>query len=286
MSRLGIPGIAKALSKWRDLPWCANPACTAKPLVQAVSRRHMGMRLFEQWFCSPDCFENGAQHKIVELLSARDKQEKPPTLRMPLGLLLVSRGILSHEQLKIALDRQRASGANFGDVVQELGFATQQHVTAAVAAQWACPVFSLGERPLPAEARIPRCLLELYGMLPVHFSQLGRRLMVGFVTRVQHHILYTIERMTSYTATPCFITATEYRKHIQSLAAAAATENELVFERTSRFDDGLTEIAKLVRNYVCQAGAEEARFGMCGDYLWVRILGRQEMDLLFRMQND
>jgi len=97
----------------------------------------MGTRLFEQWFCSPACFEYGAQHKIVELLSARDKQEKPPTLRMPLGLLLLSRGILSHEQLKIALDHQRVSGANFGDVVQQLGFATQQQVTAAVAAQWA-----------------------------------------------------------------------------------------------------------------------------------------------------
>jgi len=284
MSRLSIPGIARALSKWRDLPGCGNPACTAKPLMQAVSKRNMGVRLFELWFCSPDCFENGAQQKIVELLSARDKHENPPTSRMPLGLLLLSRGILSHEQLKTALDHQRASGANFGDAVQELGFATQQHVTAAVAAQWACPVFSLGDRPLPAEVHIPRCLLELYGMLPVHFSQIGRRLMVGFVTRVQHHILYTIERMTSCTATPCFITATEYRQHMQSLAVAT-TENELVFERTSRLGDSFAEIAKLVRNYVSQAGAEEARFGMCGDYLWVRILGHQEMDLLFRMQN-
>jgi hypothetical protein len=285
MSRLNIPGIAKVLSKWRDLPGCANPACTAKPLMQAISKRTAGMRLFEQWFCSPDCFENGAQQKIVELLSARDRQEKLPTLRMPLGLLLLSRGILSHEQLKIALDRQRASGTNFGDVVQDLGFATQQQVTAAVAAQWGCPVFSLGERLLPAEVHIPKCLLELYGMLPVHYSQIGRRLMVGFVTRVQHHILYTIERMTSCSAAPCFITATEYRQHMQSVVVAA-TENELVFERSSRLSDSLVEMAKLVRNYVSQAGAEEARFGMCGRYLWVRILGHQEMDLLFRMQND
>jgi len=285
MSRLNIPDIARVLSKWRDLPGCANPGCATKPLIQAVSKRNIGIRLFEQWFCSPDCFESGARHKIVELLSARDKHEKPPTLRMPLGLLLLSREILSHEQLKIALDRQRASGANFGDVVQELGFATQQQVTAAVAAQWACPVFSLGDRPLPAEVHIPRCLLELYGMLPVHFSQIGSRLMVGFVTRVQHHILYTIERMTSCTAAPCFITATEYRQHVQTLAVAA-TENEVVFEQTNAFGDSVAEIARLVRNYVSQAGAGEARFGMCGSYLWVRILGHQEMDLLFRMQND
>ena len=62
------------------------------------------------------------------------------------------------------------------------------------------------------------------------------------------------------------------------LAAMKAGESEGM----QHFD---SEIAKLVRNYVCQSGAEEARFGMCRDHLWVRILGRQEMDLLFRMQN-
>jgi hypothetical protein len=281
MTRLGIPGIAKALSKWRDWPECANPACTAKSLMHAVSKRNAGMRLFEQWFCGPDCFEAGARQKIVELLSLRSAQEKPPAMRMPLGLLLLSRGVLTQEQIKLALDQQRQTGANFGEAVQELGFATQQHVTAAVAAQWACPVFSLGDRTLPQEVHIPGCLLQMYGMLPVHFSEIGRRLMVGFVSRVQHHILYTIEQITSCTATPCFISATEYRKHMQSLAAAEV-ENELVFDR----NNSTAEIAKLVRNYVSQTGAEQARFGMCRDHLWVRILGRQEMDLLFRVQND
>lgn len=281
MSKFAIPGIAKALTKWRDWPACANPACTSKSLVQAVSKRHTGIRLFDQWFCGPDCFECGARQKILELLCVRNAQEKPPAMRMPLGLLLLSRGILTHEQLKVALDQQRQTGANFGEVVQELGFATQQHVTAAVAAQWACPVFSLGDRPLPGEVHIPGCLLQLYGMLPVHFSEIGRRLMVGFVTRVQHHILCTIEQITSCTATPCFISASEYRRHVQSLAVAAV-ENELVFDR----NNNTAEIARLVRNYVNQTGAEQARFGMCRDHLWVRILGRQEMDLLFRMQND
>jgi len=281
MTRLGIPGIAKALSKWRDWPQCANSACTAKSLMHAVSKRNAGMRLFEQWFCGPDCFEAGARQRIVELLSLRSTQEKPPAMRMPLGLLLLSRGVLTQEQIKVALDQQRQTGANFGEVVQELGFATQQHVTAAVAAQWACPVFSPGDRPLPQEVHIPGCLLQMYGMLPVHFSEIGRRLMVGFVSRVQHHILYTIEQITSCTATPCFISASEYRKHMQSLAAAEV-ENELVFDR----NNSTAEIAKLVRNYVNQTGAAEARFGMCRDHLWVRILGRQEMDLLFRMQND
>jgi len=280
MTRLAFPGIAKALNKLRAWPECANPECTAKSLMHAVSKRMTGIRLFEQSFCGPDCFEAGARQKIVELLSLRNAQEKPPAMRMPMGLLLLSRGVLTQEQIKVALDQQRQSGGNFGEVAQELGFATQQHITAAVAAQWACPVFSLGDRPLPADLHIPTCLLQLYEMLPVHFSTIGRRLMIGFVSRVQHHVLYTVEQITSCTATPCFISADEYRRHLQSLALAT-TENELLFDRTN----SIPEIAKLVRNYVNQTGAAEARFGMCRDHLWVRIFGRQEMDLVFRMQN-
>jgi len=276
---LTMPAIAKALSKWREWPQCANPDCTAKSFVQTVSKRLTRIRLGEEWFCSPDCFESGARKKIVEL-RATQKQEKSPNARMPLGLLLVSRGILTHDQLKTALDQHRATGVNVGDIVQELGFATQQHVTAAVAAQWACSVFSLRDRALPAEIGIPQCLLEDYEMLPVHYSPIGKRLMVGFVTRVQHHMLYTIEQMTSCNATPCFIAATEYRKHMQSLALRE-NKNELRFDR----NNSVSEIAELIRNYVCQSGCEEARFGMCRNHLWVRILGRHEMDLLFHLQN-
>jgi hypothetical protein len=274
MSRFGIQGLTRSLFGGKDRRECANAACSTKSQGTGVS-------LFEQCFCSPDCFEQGVRQKLLELLSDLRRQEKPPTLRMPLGLVLVSRGILSHEQLKVALDQQRASGANFGEVLQELGFATQQQVTAAVAAQWACPVFSLADRPLPTGVHIPTRLLEVYGMLPVHFSEVGRKLMVGFVTRVQHHILSTIEQVTSCTATPCFVTDTEYRRYLQALTADAA-ENELVCDHAN----GPAEIAKLVRTHVEQVGAEAARCGMCRDYLWVRLLGPQDTDLLFRVQEN
>ncbi|MGB7584673.1 MAG: hypothetical protein WBM11_07495 [Terriglobales bacterium] len=279
MGRFGIQELAKTVSKWRNSPGCANAACEGSPLKHAVSKRHFGVWLAEEWFCSPECFEKGARKKIVELLSSRHRQEKPPALRMPLGLLLVSREILTHEQLKVALEQQRAKGINLGETVQELGFATEQQVTSAVAAQWACPVFTFGDRPLPAEVRVPRRVLEQYGMLPVHYSAIGKRLMVGFVSRVQHHILYTIEHITSCSASPCFITASEYRRGMQ-LCNLTATENEIVFDRAS----STAEIAGLARNYVNQIGAERTRFGMCRDYLWVRVTGRQEIDLLFRLQ--
>lgn len=281
MTRFGIQALTKTVSRWRQWPGCANPECRGNPIKQAMSKRHFGVLLAQEWFCGTECFEQGARKKIRELLASRYRPERPTPLRMPLGLLLLSRGILTHEQLKVALDSQRTTGSNFGDAVQELGFATAQQVTAAVAAQWACPVFSLGERPPVTEVRIPRRLIEVYGMLPVHYSEMGRRLMVAFVTRVQHHVLYTIEHMTQCTTTPCFITAGDYRRGMESWSFVSP-ENDLTFDRAN----STGEIARMVRSYVNQAGAEMAQFGVCRDYLWARVKGRQEIDLLFRLGDN
>jgi len=216
-------------------------------------------------------------------MTSRGKPVKARNSRVPVGLLLLSRGILTAEQLRSALDHQRRTGLNFGEVVQQLGFATPEQVTAAVAAQWACPVFSLGDRRLELQVRIPRQFLELYRMLPVHFVESERRLLIGFVSGIQHQVLYTIGYMTSCTVAPCFITAREYEQHLYSPSTSFLRDDELVFEQIVE----IAEMARITTSYVVQLGAERVRMGKCRDYLWVRIWGRKrEMDLLFRVRGD
>jgi len=155
-------------------------------------------------------------------------------------------------------------------------------VTAAVAAQWACPVFPLGDRRLELQVRVPRQFLELYGMLPVHYAESERRLLIGFVSGVQHQVLYTIGHMTSCTVAPCFITAREYDLHLHSPSTAFLRDDELVFEQIVEN----SEMARIVTNYVVQLAAERVRVDKCRDYLWARIWGRtREMDLLFRVRS-
>jgi len=277
---LGVQHFDKLSAAWRQwVPRCSHAGCSRKPLANAVARRHSGITLADRWYCSPECFERDAREKVAEILSLRHTQEPPPALRMPLGLLLVSRGVLTADQLRVALDEQRITSTNLGEVVQQMGYASAEQVTAAVAAQWACPVFSMGTVPSDLPIHLPRLLMESYGMVPVHFTEVNRRLMVGFVARVQHHILYTIEHITCCTAVPCFITARDYWT---CLAAPAfrARENETVFASVSN----AAEIAQLTRNYVSQIGADRVRLGICRDYLWARIRSRRnEMDLLFRV---
>jgi len=277
----GVRSLGKLLTAWKGwVPRCANSNCARTALAHAMARLNSGVFIAEEWFCGPDCFEQALLRQLLALMSSRYLQEPAPRLRVPLGLVLHSRGDLTAEQLKIALEEQGKTNENLGEVVQRLGFVTAEQVTAAVATQWSCPVFSLANRQLVPRVHIPRHLLELYGLLPVHFSETGRRLMVGFVSRVQYHILHTIEHITECVTAPCFITAREYRDKLNS-PAFVERSNEIIMEQIS----GPIEMARLARNYVSQVAAQRTRFGVCRDYLWMRIWApRNEMDLLFRLQ--
>jgi Type II secretion system (T2SS), protein E, N-terminal domain len=271
-------------AKWRNwLPKCANPNCARKSLLQTFAHRHHGMNVDGHWYCGPDCFEHAIKGKIGELMTSQGKPAKARSSRVPIGLLLLQRGVLTADQLRVALERHRLSEMNFGDVVQELGFATPEQVTAAVAAQWSCPVFPLGDRRLELGVRIPRQFLELYGMLPVHYGELERRLLIGFVSGVQHQVLYTIGHMTSCVVAPCFITAREYELHLHSPSTPFVRDDELLFDKIV----DSAEMAHITRSYVVQLAADRVRLGKCRDYIWTRIAGRKrEMDLLFRVRSD
>jgi Type II secretion system (T2SS), protein E, N-terminal domain len=276
--------IPKSSSTWRKwMPQCANPTCAAKSLFETIAHRKHRLSVDGQGYCGQNCFEQAVKGKMEELMTFQGKPAKSRSSRIPLGLLLLQRGILTAEQLKVALEQHRLTGVNFGDVVQQLGFATQEQVTAAVAAQWACPVYSLGDRPLEVRVRVPRQFLELYGMLPVHFVESERKLLIGFVSGVQHQVLYSIGHMTSCMVAPCFITAREYDLHLNSPFTTFLRDDELVFDQIVE----TAEMARITMNYVMQLAGERVRVGKCRDYLWVRIWGRKrETDLLFRVQSS
>jgi hypothetical protein len=279
---MNLSELARYSPQWPSwVPNCANLTCRRNRIWQTVWGRREGVSISEDWYCSADCFEEAIEAKFTHLLSARDKFEETRRARMPLGLLLVSRGVMTGEQLRTAVDRQSELGVNMGEVVQQLGFASQEQVTSAAAAQWGYPVFSIRSNSLPFNVRIPKALLELYGILPVHFVEAGRKLMMGCVRGVHHQVLHMIEQMTACSTIPCFIAARQFEMHLPAFLRGSANQ-EVTFERTS----SSLEMARIARNYLLQLGADQVRFGICRDYLWTRFSSRtKEFDLLFRQSN-
>ncbi len=100
-------------SRREDAVECENPEC---PFRNSLRRRLLGstsegVLMQGRWYCSADCFEQAITQEFARLVELRDE----PLLRIhrvPLGLLLLGRRVITDEQLKTYLAAQRESSAS------------------------------------------------------------------------------------------------------------------------------------------------------------------------------
>ena len=79
---------------------------------------------------------------------------------MPLGLNLISHGLLTIEQLKKATDEQKEAGGEIGELLVRQGFVSEKQVTAIRAAEWGCPVFAVPKHATRIGINIPATLMR------------------------------------------------------------------------------------------------------------------------------
>jgi Type II secretion system (T2SS), protein E, N-terminal domain len=205
--------------------------------------------------------------------------------RMPLGLNLMSRGLLTAEQLKKATDEQKETGGEIGEVVVRQGFVSEKQVTEIRSAEWGCPVFKLPSHAAQIEIQVPSTLIRAYSMIPVHYVASTNLLYVGFVNSIEYGLLYAVEQLTGCKTTPCFVTPTAFQsemEHTKQLQQGSAEPpvKELNFEgiRTP------AEIARILCDTGLEMEAEEAFIGKCKEHVWARLKnGHKSADLLFKV---
>ena len=261
---MNTPHLAQLL-KWKEFRrGCSRPGCHTLTLRNPLLSRKPGVQLGADWYCSSDCLRAGLMLRIRQLERAR--QEPPPrrAARIPLGLLMVSRGYLTHPQWREAQRLQDERGGEIGDILCDLKFVSELQVAEASATQWGCPVFSASRQAAEIRPRIPATLMKLVNMAPVHYVPASNKLLVGFVYAVEHRILRAVEEMTSCFVEPCFVTATDCGESIRAL-------NGLHVEVSFGSSVSPSEIANIIQSYAGQIGADEARLALCRNYLWARL---------------
>lgn len=221
-------------------------------------------------YCRAECLELA----LVEVFRrARPVSSHAATAshRVPLGLLLLSRGKITAEQLRAALAAQREAGeGKIGAWLQELGFVTESEVIAALARQWSCPVLraGLGEIRASHFPLIPALLLESFQMMPVDLVEATGTLLMAFSERIDYTALYAIEQMLGYHTEFCLVSPGALQQSLEDLARRRASKDVIL----DRAEDA-AECAHIIGSYATKLHAEEIRMARCGRYLWVRLQG-------------
>jgi hypothetical protein len=271
---------------WRKAPLkCGARECAHRGSVWSrLRRRHIRVRLHGVPYCMPECLEP-ALHAALRTTQPAAPQKRG-THRIPLGLQLLSRKQVTESQLREALAGQRATGrGRIGDWLLEMGFASEQQITAALARQWSSPVLQTRTSPLnPALVpQIPKLLLNRFQMVPVSFVAATASLHIAFADRVDHSVLYAIERMLDCRTEHCVIPPTLLRESLLALGEGRSSA-DFVFECVS----SMAELVSIVSNYAVRVSAREIRVATCSPYNWVRLecTSGQTLNLLLRIPAD
>lgn len=259
-------------------------ACCHRSLTLGhLSAQKAGIKMSGCWYCSSSCFTSAAELRLSELMVLEPAQANHVS-RMPLGLIFVSRGLLTSAQLKEAVDEQKDAGGEIGEILVRRGLLTEMQVTAARAGQWGCPVFAVPQRVMQTDIQIPEALIHFHSAIPLHYVAATKRLLVGFVEGVEYGLLYAIEQMTECKTQPCFVTPSDFQTQIQLRQLATerfgdANPGEITFASV------LTpaEMARILCSYVVDFEADEAIICRYREHLWIRLkCGPMEVDLLFK----
>jgi hypothetical protein len=222
---LGLPA---SLVQAQQRRLCSNAACTGGWTRRWRNRRRP---IFEgQWGCGGRC--------VLAMVRAAIKRElgdagiaasvAPHRHRVPLGLLMLAQGWITHPQLQKALTAQRENGTGrIGDWLRsECGVEAEQ-IVRGLSMQWGCPVLTTeGFSPESMALVMPKIFVERFGLLPLRVAG-SRILYLGFSEQLDASAALAMEQMTELKVESGVVEGAQFQTARERLLACDGVEMKL-----------------------------------------------------------
>ena len=265
----------------RSMEVCSAEGCRRRlPAWSGFWGGNHGCFANSDWFCSFGCMEKGIA-EAIEIGRAQLHSRPAVVNRMPLGLMLMGRGVITHEQLKAALAARGTSTLRIGQVLMQNFGVEEEAITQSIAGQSSCAVFRAKAVQESLLHSVPLELVERFGMVPVHISQNRKNLYVGFNGLIDRGILYALEMMLGCHTEPCILSDSTFQALLEKIRGRGADRTGMKGFSTSE------EIASMICSRALKTRDACVRFTTCGDSIWTRIAGSEKtIDLLFARYPD
>jgi hypothetical protein len=249
---------------------CANPSCSSGWLRWWRGRQ---APVFEGgWVCGARCTEAVVREALLRELSGQQPLPAAHRHRVPLGLLLLSQGVITRDQLKDALHRQRKDGGRIGEWLVRAHGIDERVITRALGVQWGCPVLGVEHHsPERVAGLVPRLLVDALGFLPLRLAG-SSLLYLGFEDRLDRCIGLAIERMTGLRVESGVVGAHAFTIAHQRMLATAFPPARLV--EAADADALAAALARAVE----EVRPVQSRLVRMREYLWLRLWRRFEGD--------
>ena len=262
LSDAGLMAISATL-----LAQCGNTACRSGWMKLWRSRQYP--MLEGKWACSPACMREIAKTAILREAGDQKTEKFIHQHRVPLGLLMLSRGMITREQLRRSLEAQKnARQGRLGEWLIRHGAADEAQVTRALSAQWNCPVLAATPHdPALMAAACPRLLMESFGGVPLRMAG-STILYMAFERRIDHCLVLGVERMLGLKVEAGIVVESEYRRLREDAMRAAFPKTKLLEAANLR---GLIHACTAM---IEESKAVRSRIVRVQDSFWLRIWRR------------
>ena len=192
---------------------CGAPGCSGGWTMPWKNRRRP---IFEQeWGCSTQCLRTLVKAAVRREIGdgVRGDQHEPHKHRVPLGLVLLAQGWISHPQLQTALEAQRATGrGRIGDwLTQSCGLA-EDRIARGLGVQWSCPVLTTeGFSPTSMAVVMPKRLIAEFGLVPLRIAS-STLLYLAFEERMDAAVALGVEQMCGLKVESGLLAATQFQE--------------------------------------------------------------------------
>jgi hypothetical protein len=258
---MGLTGLAGLFST------CANPKCASGWLHLWRSR---SSPVFEGgWSCSAACTAARVELAVRRELDGRGNEPSGHRHRIPLGLVMLEQGWITSEQLRRALEAQKAAGqGKLGKWLVRQQGASEQMVTRALSLQWSCPVLPLDFHDPEAMAPVlPRLFVDAFAALPLRVAA-GRILYLGFEDRLDPVLALAAERMTGLRVEAGLVRGSLFAPAHERMLSASFPRTQLI-ETASE-----SPLVRVLSRAIERTKPVESRLVRVHDCLWLRMWTR------------
>lgn len=279
-----------------ERPQCAFEGCTAG-WSKMWKRRARPM--FEGgWGCSRACVRALVETVVKREMEGADGADVAVEHehRVPLGLVLLAQGLVTQEQLRLAVEAQKAAGrGRIGEWLVEAGGVAETKVTRGLGMQWKCPVLGLGGFDGAKMAlAMPSGLRAQCAVAPLRVAG-GRILYVAFDENVDAAAAFALERMSGLSVESGVMARGEFLHAVAKLDDCAAVEcreyevadgSELInraVEELHKLQPVASKMIRLRDRYWMRLWLERGAFGKNG---MLPATGEDVVDIVMRIRRE
>jgi hypothetical protein len=247
------------------MPRCADAICGRWRPDGVVPGVSVGFRLNGAFYCSRNCLE----HAVDRTLERRSANAEPSVPPLRLGILLRHLGIITRQQLDLALHEQRWTGLRLGAQLRALGLVDAESIVRALAAQADMPYLTaLDLNRVRRSSPLSIATVQALGLVPFAYDERAGRISVITQAPAPRAALRALATLTGLAVEPYVVDDELFE------TALAAYEPDVTLARPAPpvvvgRGAAATEFAATV---AATRGAtlKQAR---CDGYTWVRIEG-------------